>query len=143
MGSRGPVPKRSNQRHGHRAKEEVEAIDHAQGASNVDVPDADPEWHSIATRWFESLKESGQSRYYEPSDWAQAQYIAEAMSQNLTAGRFSAQLFAAVCAAATELLTTEGARRRLRLELERGEQVDPDEDAAIAKLDEYRARFSG
>jgi hypothetical protein len=64
-----------------------------------------------------SLAESGQSQFYEPSDWAVARYVAEVMSRNLADGNMSAVMFAAVMSAMTELLTTEGARRRARLEL--------------------------
>lgn len=68
-----------------------------------------------------SLAGSGQARFYEPSDWQTARYVAESMSRNLSAGRFSSQHFAAVMSAMTDLLTTEGARRRARLELDRPE----------------------
>jgi hypothetical protein len=45
-------------------------------------------------------------------------------------------LFSAVMAGMTELLTTEGARRRARVELECGEQ--PEEPASVAIMDRYR-----
>lgn len=115
----------------------------APGAAVVEVPAADEGWHPVARAWFESLARSGQSGFYEPSDWAQAVYVAEAMSRNLWAQRFSAQLFAAVMSATSELLTTEGARRRLRIELERAPQADVDDEAAVAALDDYRVRLSG
>ncbi len=53
-------------------------------------------------------------------------------------GRPSAQMIAAWGGVCTELLTTEGARRRAKLELQRAE-VDEDEDASIVALDKYRA----
>jgi hypothetical protein len=103
-------------------------------------PDAD--WHPIAQDWFRSLGESGQNVFYEPSDWQTARYVAEAMSRNLSAGRFSAQLFAAVMSGMSSLLTTEGDRRRLRIELERKAPADADEEAAVAALDEWRDRLT-
>lgn len=142
-GRGGPVPKRAAQRHGHRTKAELEQVQRAPGASVVDRPAADPGWHEIARDWYESLAGSGQSAFYEPSDWATARYVAEAMSRNLAAGRFSAQLFAAVLSGATSLLVTEGDRRRLRIELERAGAVDADEEAAVTALDEYRRRLTG
>ena len=39
--------------------------------------------HPAARRWFESLAESGQSAFYEPSDWATAYVLAETMSREL------------------------------------------------------------
>ncbi|MFJ4701966.1 hypothetical protein ACIP5N_27775 [Streptomyces sp. NPDC088768] len=97
------------------------------------APPADEAWHPIARRWYDSLTVSGQSFFFEPSDWAQAAYVAEAMSRNLAQGqRLSGQLFAAVIAAASELLTTEGARRRLRIELSKAEAAEV--DSGIADL---------
>jgi hypothetical protein len=65
------------------------------------------------------------------------------MSRNLEAGRFSAQLFAAVMSGMSSLLTTEGDRRRVRVELERAVATDADEEAAVSALDEWRSRLSG
>lgn len=113
----GPVPKREDQRR-RRNKPDVPTT-RAAGASVVERPEADPEWHRIARDWYASLSLSGQAVFYEPSDWQTARYVAESMSRNLSAGRFSAQHFAACMAAMTDLLTTEGSRRRARLELER------------------------
>ena len=48
---------------------------------------------------------------------------------------------AALTTPLTELLTTEGARRRVRLELSR-QTVDEDDAAAVAALDDYRARLT-
>lgn len=144
MGARGPVGKRSDQRHGHRTKAEKEAVTKVPvGAGPLDPEEPDESWHPIAQRWFRSLGESGQRVFYEASDWATARYVAEAMSRNLEAGRFSAQLFAAVLSGMSSLLATEGDRRRMRIELERAVQTDADEEAAVAALDEWRARLSG
>lgn len=137
----GPVPNRSTQRR-RRNKTDV-AVETAPAAVNPVMPAASEVWHPAATRWYASLAESGQSRFFEPSDWAQAWVWTEFLSRALNQGeRPSSQLIAAWSAGATELLTTEGARRRLRIELERAGQVDVDEDAAVAALDDYRARFS-
>lgn len=114
----GPVPKRSAERRRRNKENRPEAV-------SFDGPPVEPLepsdlWHPIARQWFDSLAQSGQSTYYEPSDWAVAFYVAEAMSRNLAQGqRFSAQLFGSVMSAMTELLTTEGARRRMRMEVER------------------------
>lgn len=144
MGARGPVGKRSDQRHGHRTQAEKDAVTKVPIASPP-VPALEPDeaWHPIAQDWFRSLGESGQRVFYEASDWQVARYVAEAMSRNLNTGRFSAQLFAAVMSGMSSLLTTEGDRRRLRIELERQTAVDADEEAAVAALDEWRDRLSG
>lgn len=144
MGARGPVGKRSTQRHGHRTKAEQATVDtSAPGAADVVVPEADDEWHPVARDWYLSLRKSGQQVFFQPSDWATARYVAEAMSRNLAGGRFSAQLFAAVMAATSNLLATEGDRRRIRIELERAAATDPDADAGVASMDAWRDRLSG
>jgi hypothetical protein len=137
----GPIPKRSDQRR-RRNKNPAGAITKApSGSSEIpEVPPttltADPAWHSIAADWFNSLAASGQSQFYEASDWATARYVAEAMSRNLSSGeRFSAVLFASVMSGMTELLTTEGSRRRARLELEREKQPEP---ASVHLMEKYR-----
>lgn len=135
-GTRGPIGKRSEEVMGHRSKDEKASVTKAPGASTVVMPEPDPLWHPIATRWYQALGESGQSRFYEPSDWAAAQYAAEAMSRNLSSDRFSAQLFTGIWSAMNDLLTTEGDRRRVRLELQRpSENPGP---AGVTVLDEYR-----
>lgn len=161
MGSRGPVPKRSNQRLGHRAKADVESVTSAPAAPSVGAPDADPSWHPVASRWFESLAQSGQSRFYEPSDWSTACLVAESMSRDLNpqfvgfaqTGRDTTEpefasiplkgaSLAAYLKAMSNLLVTEGDRRRAALELQRTVAVDEDEVAAVASLDAYRAQLS-
>jgi hypothetical protein len=129
------VPKRSGQRR-RRNKPPGAALLQIPAGAPVEMPKPDPAWHAIAREWFESLGESTQSSLYEPSDWATARYVAEAMSRNLNVGqRFSANLFAAVMSAMNELLTTEGARRRARVEIERHAGVEP---PAVAIMERYR-----
>lgn len=137
----GPVPERSDRRR--RTNKPAIAVQAAAGAVRVTVPAPDKEWHPAATRWYRSLKKSGQSRFFEPSDWAQAWVWAEFLSRALKQGeRPSSQLIAAWSAGATELLTTEGARRRLRIELQRPREVDEDVQSAVTALDDFRDRFS-
>lgn len=133
----GPVPKRSSER---RRRNKTNEVESAPFAGAVEQPPGSDSWHEIARAWYASLAESGQAQFYEPSDWQTARYVAEAMTRNLEAPRFSAQMFAAVTSAMTELLTTEGARRRARLEIERG--VFNDENPVTA-IEDYRKRLSG
>lgn len=134
----GPVPKRSSERRRRNKPEGVQVTTAPVAVETVERPPADDAWHSIARDWYESLARSGQAVFYEPSDWATARYVAEAMSRGLQASRFSAQLFAAVSSAMTELLTTEGARRRARLEIQRDAPSD-EKPADVTALDDYRA----
>jgi hypothetical protein len=134
VGARGPVPKRESQRR--RTNDRGTAAKAPSGAP-VPVPDPDEGWHELARDWFVSLGRSGQSVFYEASDWQTARYVAEAMSRNLAADKFSSMLFAAVMSASASLLVTEGDRRRLRIELERAGEGDGE----VSELDDYRARM--
>jgi hypothetical protein len=142
----GPIPKRSEELMGHltKAQRAERTEGQAPGAEHVEIPEPDPEWNPIARRWYDSLAESGQSRFYEPSDWATAVYVAEAMSRNLRhPERFNAQLFATVLSASRELLTTEGARRQLRLELQRPRAGDSFDGENVAAIANYRKHIAG
>lgn len=160
MGSRGPVGKRSDQKLGHRAKSEAENVTKAPAAPSVCPLEADDEWHPIARRWFDSLAASGQSRFYEPSDWATAYLIAESMTRDLNpqfvgfrqVDRDSTDAeyakiplkgasLAAYLKAMGNLLVTEGDRRRAQVELQRAQAVDEDEEAADEATNVYRAKF--
>lgn len=143
----GPVPKRSEERRRTNSPEaeKVEVPDEgADAVETLEWPEPDPTWHKIAREWFEALGKSGQRVFYQPSDLARAKYAAHAMSLNLKqGGKMSAVLFAAVNSVAAELLDTEGARRRLRVELERASKEDPEQTAAVSNLDDARARLTG
>src|SRR5689334_6997128 len=127
----GPPPKRDAQR---RRKNDPAAgpATKATAAAKVRVPAADRKWHPVARRWYQSLRESGQSQFYEPSDWATAFVLAESMSRELAdqpmvvgTGEHAkiemvslppkAASIAAWLKAASSLMATEGDRRRLRI----------------------------
>ncbi|NUT04711.1 MAG: hypothetical protein HOV76_14625 [Hamadaea sp.] len=141
MGARGPVPTRSDQRR--RQNKNPEGIATAKAPGVVaEQPAASRSWHPMARDWYRSLGKSGQARFYQPSDWQTARVWAELLSRQLESGRPSAQMVAAWQQAATELLTTEGARRRARVELE-APAVDEDEVASDAAMVTYLAAVKG
>lgn len=149
----GPVPKRSSQR---RRRNKVD-IDNAAGALIVRQPAANRKWHSVARRWYEALARSGQATYYEPSDWATAYLIAESMSRDLNEqfvgftedGEVIREVLplkgaslTAYLRAMSNLLVTEGDRRRLHLELDRPGAGEGEEDGAdVSELADYRRRL--
>lgn len=160
MGERGPVPHRSEQRR--RVNQPVTPILKAPGARKVPVPKADPGWHPIALRWYRSLGRSGQSRFYEPSDWAVAQLTAESISRDLSpqvvgvlqegprAGEIVKEVIplkgaslSAYLRAFSVLLVTEGDRRRLQMELQHDLPSDPDAERAQSVVTDIRSRLGG
>lgn len=156
MGTRGPVPKRSTQR---RRTNKESVPETAPAAAVVTVPEPDENWHPTAALWFASLKESGQSRFYESSDWALAFVIAESISRDLkpqvvgiheeTGDVVRAVIpmkgasLSAYLKAMGSLLVTEGDRRRAGLELQRPQVSSGEGSTEVAELDDYRRRLAG
>jgi hypothetical protein len=130
----GPVPKRASERR--RRGSEYKLHEAVQVEGVVEYPSADESWHPMARDWFESLKESAQSKFYEPSDWSYAVVWTEVLSRQLSASRVSAHMMACWSSAATDLLTTEAARRRVRMEVNRRALSAVPEPSS--NLDSYR-----
>lgn len=145
MGLRGPAGKRSEERQRTNAPDiPIEKLEVSQILqAEVTKPVADEDWHPVAQRWFDSLAESAQCIYYEPSDWAIAYLTAESMSRDMedqvvgitedgTAVYAPIPLKGASLSAYvkifTALLMTEGDRRRVNLEITRASSVSMDEN---------------
>lgn len=141
-GSGGPVPKRSSQRR-RTNKPEVPIITAPSIATIPTAPEPDGSWHLLACEWFSALGASGQSQFFEPSDWAQAKVWAHLLSVELFKDKPSAMMVTAWASGAAELLTTEGARRRMRIELERAAPSDPGQDHADATVTDLMDRIGG
>ena len=109
----------------------------------------DPNWHDIAKKIYEAVANSGQSDFYQDSDWAVLYSICEDISYYKTPryytdkktgeqyeGKRSGQMLQSIMSSLQSLLLTEGDRRRVRLEL----QKPPEEktDLKVVGLDKYR-----
>lgn len=142
--TRGPVPKRSDQRVRRNKSEGLSVVKSSGGRSKVKVPNVKPGWHPLMKDWYRSLKESGQAQFYQPSDWQTAQLVCHVMSEALNSGEpVKASLLAEFNAVAASLMTTEGARRRLRLELQSpGAAGDSDSDGTVSIMEAYREKFA-
>lgn len=155
----GPPPKRSDQRR-RRNVPAAGVPDQADGADVVEVPSADDSWNPVARAWYESLARSGQSVFYEPSDWATAFAVAESMSrefepQPIVVGTGKdaqvemhrvapkAASVAAWLKASSQLMATEADRRRMALELQRSTPDGDEEGGDVTHLDDVRSRIRG
>lgn len=153
MGSRGPVPKRESQRRRRNKSPEGKATK-AAGSPPAGPPPPIKSWHPTAKKWYLSLAESGQSTFYEPSDWATAFLIAENMSRDLRPRVVGVSKEGAVVKASVPingaalsaylkamgaLCVTEGDRRRARLELEKPPTADEGGDASVSWINEARS----
>jgi hypothetical protein len=102
----------------------------------TDVPGPDPDWHPIAQELYLSAAESGQSDFYQKSDWMLWFSLCEDLSYYKTMGKRSGQMLQTIYSTMTELLVSEGARRKVSIELH---EPEPEEDdAAVLALADYR-----
>lgn len=138
MGTRGPVPKRSESRQRRNTPEST--ITKAVGAERVTIPPANRDWHPIAKRLWNSMKESGQSKFYEPSDWALAYSLMDDLSYYKNASKRSGQMLASIMASMSSLLLTEGDRRRVQMELSRPTQEQL-ESEGVTEMNAWREKL--
>lgn len=136
MAAHGPVPKRTSQRLGHLTKAEKAAATTVKAAGAVEIPPADPLWHPLARDWYLSLGQSATVKLMEPADWVSARLVAGELTRMLDLPP-NAALFGKIWSAMGELMSTEGARRRLKIEVERRSLTAA--PAPVAQIDDYRA----
>lgn len=132
----GGTPKRSEER---RRTNSPQAEQVTPLAAPVEAPPAPDGLDELTLRWYESLKISGQARYYEPSDWEYAGFLAQLMAKVRKQQEPSASLVAAIQTGLRQILATEGDRRMGRLEVQR---QAPEKAPGSIALDEYRAALT-
>ena len=130
-----PTPKRSSQRR----RTNSPQADTVNMIGSVEVPDlglTDP--HPLVVDLYESLKISGQAQWYEPSDWERARITCHLLSDQLKSGRPSSTMYQTIQGDLAALMTAEGDRRRLRMEIERDQASSGDDDRRLALMEQYR-----
>lgn len=133
MGARGPVPERKDNLLGHRSKDELDGntVTRVRIPTKVSIPQHEKDWHPIAIRIYRSVKQSGQSQYFEPSDWAMLYFACDELTHYMSpAGKRSAMKLAQILQLFSSLLMTEGDRRRVAMEIDRGPVDTSVEDQA-------------
>jgi hypothetical protein len=139
VGTRGPVPKRSEDRIRRNEPEVATTIALTDGEVHIPVPD--PLWHPIARQLWDSLSSSGQSKFYESSDWAMAFSLMDDLSYYKSANKRSGQMLASILSAMSTLLVTEGDRRRVGIELARRTSEEL-ESAGVAEMKHWQQRLA-
>ena len=125
MGARGPAPKRPEERRRANKPETPQSSVEVHGPVEIPVPN--PRWHKLAIQLYEALRESGQACFFEPSDWAEAQLLAESLSRDLKA-------FAG-------LGVSEGDRRRMGITIRR--EAEKPALATVTAMDDARDLLGG
>jgi len=107
--------------------------------NSVPIPKASKDWLPITRSWFNSLALSGQSEFYEASDWATA--VAAAKAYDIFLRTYNASIFANFVKLSERLGVTVIDRKRSRIELTEPEQADEDEDAADEAVEGWQRRL--
>lgn len=171
MAKTGPIPARSTALSRERDIERGDRGPITKGEMQpVVIPTPDPEWHRVARMLYDSYSQSGQSAWAQQSDWAQLWFICNEISLYLTPAmimekdeetrrlvprtddfgnilrypshKLSAVMFGEINRALGELMFSEGARRRVRVELEQPKEDDGDSEILyLAQLEEDLASF--
>ena len=114
----------------------------AQGVSRragIPIPEANPLWHPQAKSWFNSLRMSGQSDFYEASDWATAVICAQLYDHYLRTYRVT--LLPQFLRLSERLGVTIIDRKRNRIELDEPDTTDKDEEAADDAVIKWHGRL--
>lgn len=141
MGVTGPIPKRSDQLI--RRNVQDVPVDKVTAIGAVRIPDLaieDP--HPLVVDMYESMKHSAQRRFFEPTDWQLARFTLHQVNAALRrdGDAISAMKLAALNTMLSNLLMTEGDRRRVRLEIERTNEAP----AEVVQLsDVFKKRLAG
>lgn len=134
----GPLAKRVEER---RRRNIVPGESVVEMHGPVVIPPAREGWHPVATAYYEAFKDSGESLFFEPTDWTHAQFACELVTRALAEGATAAQATAAL-AALKDLLPTETDRRKAKLQVTRILGESESENAPTA-LDQYRKVLGG
>jgi hypothetical protein len=103
------------------------------------IPEASPAWLPISRSWYNSLRLSGQSQFYEASDWATA--VAAAQAYDIFLRTYNASTLAVFERLSARLGATISDRKRARIELDEPDPQDADEDAADDAVIRWQGRL--
>lgn len=135
MGTRGPIPKRSDQRvRRNKTGEDGLEVTKVEFGGAVTAPKLDLGYtpHPLVQDFWDSIPLSGQARTMEPSDWQYMRIALYVLDDMLTNKNISAMKLAEVNKMFSALLVAEGDRRRVKLEIERQEA-----EATVFDVAEY------
>src|SRR5215472_2427556 len=105
----------------------------------IPIPDASERWHVTVRSWFNALKLSGHSVFFEASDWATAVAAAEMYDRFLRTD--NASILAQFDRLTERLGCTEADRKRARIELTNTEVRDTDKERAAEAVVSWRGHL--
>jgi hypothetical protein len=103
------------------------------------IPEANPQWRPIVRSWYNSLKLSGQTQLWQPSDWTTAVLAAQAYHMFLQTG--NGQILVTFNRMSERLGCTEIDRKRARIELTTEGEADQDKERAAKQVISWKGRL--
>ena len=140
-----PQPaKKPEERLGHGSVEyhDPRYIPHTKALRNnkgIPIPEASERWHVTVQSWFNALKISGHSVFFEASDWATAVAAAEMYDRFLRTD--NASILGQFVKLTERLGCTELDRKRGRIELQDSEVKDTDKDRAAEAVISWKSHL--
>lgn len=120
-----PNPRRRNKRPGDAALISLPTGDAV--TRKVKIPSEDKAWHVAAKRWWRAQRNSPHADLLVESDWAAAQLLCDWLTELLSEGKpLRASTMQQVWSMMGDLLTTAGARQRLRIAIARNAEGRPE-----------------
>lgn len=139
----GPAPKKASQRRRANKPKSYGASDPVIAGQAVPAPDLGiTDCHPMVADLYESLVGSVEGKFFSAADWQRARLECLYIHKTLQRENPGAQAWAAIQTGLGALLVSPAEKRRVGIELNKS-TVDPDEDAAVASLDEYRRQLGG
>jgi hypothetical protein len=103
------------------------------------IPEASSRWHPIVRSWYNSLKLSGQTQLWQPSDWTTAVLAADCYDRFIHSG--NGQILVTFNRLSERLGVTEIDRKRARIELTTEGEVDQDKERAKKAVISWKGRL--
>lgn len=136
-GPRGPAPKRESDRRRANKPESHGAADPVVVESVASQPELGFDAHSLVTDMWSALGKSVEGQFFSHADWQRARLELYFINEQLFAEKIGAQAWQAVQAGLSALLVSPADKRRAGIELKKA-AADPDEEAAVVQLQQYR-----
>lgn len=140
MGTRGPVPKRSDQRRRRNIPTgpPVEQV----GGAAIEVPPLGIPVSDVVAEWYAALADGPEARYYTPAMWQRARIVAQMLDGVLTSSRPSAQMYTALQQDMKALLVDAGELRRLGIEVQADEAAGDVDTSNVVDWSKYASGTS-
>lgn len=109
---------------------------------SVKWPRAKKTWSYAVKELYNSVKDSGQTYWYQQSDVARLRFLCDEIEAYKSSGRQSAMMYTALISEMSNLMFSEADRRKANIELQHPASTE-EEDAQVAYIADYQDGLSG